>query len=199
MSNSRNPAEIAPPDLEGFAAQTLDDLLSRHGEDFLRCAYRTVLGRAPDPEGMTYYLARLYGGRGKVEILSQLALSAEGRNRSEGLPGLARLVSAHQKSQRGWLNWLRAGRETHYRMNRLEELLGSLHLRVHRGEKEMARRLADLPARLPAVREDPHLTETHNPPELENSDAFSPTPEEANLGQHALRWLNQLQILRRSC
>ena len=62
-------------------ATTLEELLSHDDEQFIYSAYRTLLGRAPDSEGMHYYLRRVRAGVHKLEILAQLRISAEGNAR----------------------------------------------------------------------------------------------------------------------
>jgi hypothetical protein len=60
-------------------AVTLDELLQYHDKQFISCAYQTLLGRTPDPEGLQYYLDRLRSGISKYEILAQLRFSKEGK------------------------------------------------------------------------------------------------------------------------
>jgi hypothetical protein len=58
-------------------AYTLDELLSYHDLHFVLCAFQTLLGRAPDPEGLNYYLGRVRTGHSKIQILKQLRRSPE--------------------------------------------------------------------------------------------------------------------------
>jgi SAM-dependent methyltransferase/uncharacterized protein YbgA (DUF1722 family) len=61
-------------------AYTLRDFLNYHDEDFVRNAYRGVLGREPDAEGARRFLGRLRTGDfAKVEILGRIRFSPEGR------------------------------------------------------------------------------------------------------------------------
>ncbi len=61
-------------------AYTLRDFLNFHDEDFVRNAYRGVLGREPDAEGARRFLAKLRTGDfAKVEILGRIRFSPEGR------------------------------------------------------------------------------------------------------------------------
>jgi FkbM family methyltransferase len=69
-------------------ALTLPELLARYDQDFVECAYRTLLGRAPDPEGMSYYLGRTRDGVSKMQIVVQLAKSEEGKRCATKLTGL---------------------------------------------------------------------------------------------------------------
>lgn len=58
-------------------SNTLNDLMQRHGEDFIHAAYWMILGRAPDAEGLRYYLGRLQAGYGKRSVVAQIASSPE--------------------------------------------------------------------------------------------------------------------------
>lgn len=60
-------------------ADTLNELLQYHDKQFISCAYQTLLGRMPDPEGFQYYLGRLRSGISKYEILAQMRFSKEGK------------------------------------------------------------------------------------------------------------------------
>jgi GT2 family glycosyltransferase len=77
-------------------AQSVDELLSYYNEEFVYCAYQTLLERAPDAEGLRYYLARVRAGVSKVEILAQLRLSKEGKSRPITIPGLDEAIKRHK-------------------------------------------------------------------------------------------------------
>lgn len=57
----------------------INDLLDLHGAAFVTAAYKTILGRTPDPEGMRYYLSRLADGLGKRAVIFQISQSEEAR------------------------------------------------------------------------------------------------------------------------
>lgn len=67
-------------------------LLAPHDRSFIHAAYRSVLGRPPEPEGEAYYLARLRSGVHKLDILKQLRHSPEGRSFVPGVAGLDRAL-----------------------------------------------------------------------------------------------------------
>lgn len=75
-------------------ASSVADLLSREDEDFVRCAYFTLLGRAPDPQGQGEYLERLRSGASKLAIARELRASPEGAARRVALPGMQELGGA---------------------------------------------------------------------------------------------------------
>lgn len=73
----------------------LRELLHFDGARFVSQAYAAVLGREPDPLGMSHYLARLDQGASKAEILADLSLSGDGRmagHRVAGLSAMARAI-----------------------------------------------------------------------------------------------------------
>ncbi len=63
-------------------AHAIEQLLAPDEEAFIRGAYRTLLGREPDPEGLGAYLEELRDGTPKIDLLAAIALSPEGRMRA---------------------------------------------------------------------------------------------------------------------
>lgn len=113
----------------------LDDLLKLHDEEFLRVAYRAILGREIDRSGAESYLRRLRSGDDRFEILASLRYSREGRRVSSQLPGLKKALRFHRWSANpGVRKVLRkiglAGRisKRQRRMNMLENEVGRLGL-----------------------------------------------------------------------
>jgi glycosyltransferase involved in cell wall biosynthesis len=78
-------------------AKTLEELLANNDERFIQIAYQTLLDRAPDPEGMQYYLTRLRSGISKVEVLAQLRSSSEGKTKEIKIAGLSEAVKRHKQ------------------------------------------------------------------------------------------------------
>jgi hypothetical protein len=79
------------------AARTFSELLYFHDEHFIRSAFQTLLNREPDPEGLRYYLAIVRSGVEKIEILSQLYMSVEGRSRQLKVNGLNETIEAYER------------------------------------------------------------------------------------------------------
>lgn len=71
-----------------------------HDETFIHCAYKTVLGRDPDPEGLSHFLNRIRNGDSRQAILAGICLSPEGRQRGSALPGLDRAIRIYR-----WRRW----------------------------------------------------------------------------------------------
>lgn len=68
----------------------LNDLLKYHGETFVRNAYRAILKREPDADGMTQNLASLARGKfNKIDVLASLRYSEEGERAAVNISGLA--------------------------------------------------------------------------------------------------------------
>ncbi|MCX6072947.1 MAG: DUF4214 domain-containing protein [Campylobacterales bacterium] len=78
------------------AATSLDELLAYHDADFIHCAYITLLGRVPDPEGNRYYLGRIRAGRAKIEIIDQIASSSEAKELSVSILGLQQALGRYR-------------------------------------------------------------------------------------------------------
>jgi SAM-dependent methyltransferase len=65
------------------------DLLQYHDRDFVWNAYRAVLKREPDSEGLTAFLEKLRSGRfNKIDVLATLRFSPEGRRNHVTIDGL---------------------------------------------------------------------------------------------------------------
>ena len=73
-------------------ATTLNELMAYQDQDFINCAYLTILKRSPDSAGMKYYLNRLRIGVPKIQILDQLLNSKEVISKVNVLPGLLEAI-----------------------------------------------------------------------------------------------------------
>lgn len=92
--------------IRATAASTLNELLALQDRSFISCAYQTLLGRAPDHEGLTYYLGRIRSGISKISILGQLRLSNEGKRSAVNLPGLDDTIRRNRWIQNPFLGWI---------------------------------------------------------------------------------------------
>jgi hypothetical protein len=70
-----------------YKSMMLDELISLPGDDFVRAAYLTILGRALDEEGQGHYRRRLRQGFSKAAVLDDLIRSKEAKrsNRCDDL------------------------------------------------------------------------------------------------------------------
>jgi SAM-dependent methyltransferase len=72
----------------------VNDLLQYHDHTFIWNAYRALLKREPDEEGLREFLKKLRSGRfNKVDVLAGLRYSPEGQSRNVQVDGLARLAT----------------------------------------------------------------------------------------------------------
>jgi hypothetical protein len=76
---------------------TVAELLELHDEAFVHRAYEQILGRTPDPGGLSNYLAQVRAGVGRAQIVAELAQSPEGKLNRRELPGLGALIAEHKK------------------------------------------------------------------------------------------------------
>src|SRR3546814_10851404 len=58
-------------------AASLEDLCRFSDANFIRCAFVTILGRQPDPDGEAHYLDGLRRGTSKLGIISDLRVRSE--------------------------------------------------------------------------------------------------------------------------
>ena len=80
----------------GKDSYTIAELTAGHGETFVRNAYRALLRRGPDPEGLGHFLAWLRAGRSKLAVLGGIRYSSEGRRVAVHVPGLYRRYLAER-------------------------------------------------------------------------------------------------------
>ena len=117
--------------------RTLDELLKLHDEAFVTGAYKVLLGRPPDPEGLENYLRQIRAGTQKSQIVAELAGSPEGRSRSAELPGLGSLIAEHRKGARSF--WLRIFRRlSSTPTERIERQLRAIDNRLYMMEQRAA-------------------------------------------------------------
>jgi GT2 family glycosyltransferase len=68
-------------------ARKLKELLDLDNEEFVYSSYVTIFNRLPDSDGLLNYLTELRAGVSKVEIITRLRRSSEGRQRRSVLAG----------------------------------------------------------------------------------------------------------------
>lgn len=78
------------------AAFDLNSLLLTDDIQFIESSYFTLLKRAPDTDGMSYYLTRLRNGASKIQILAQLSNSSEATATGVDLPGLKEAIRVYK-------------------------------------------------------------------------------------------------------
>jgi 2-polyprenyl-3-methyl-5-hydroxy-6-metoxy-1,4-benzoquinol methylase len=107
LSPGSFPALTLEPKFEAREPYRLEDLLVFSDETFLRNAYRAILKREPDDSGFAKYLENLRDGRlRKVDILTSLRFSPEGRLRNVKVNGLNRSLLSRKISNVPVLGYL---------------------------------------------------------------------------------------------
>lgn len=85
---------------------SVDFLLQLDGDAFVRMAYRTVLRRQVDPDGLYRYRSRLAEGYSKLSVLQALYHSGEAREKGVKIDPLDRRLAAYARAQRmDWGGW----------------------------------------------------------------------------------------------
>jgi hypothetical protein len=91
---------------ESVTVEHAADLLKLYGPAFLRTAYRSILGRDADDDGLATYLSLLRDGYSRSHVIAALAASPECVGRGSPLPGLKGLAHAYHKGQgTSWSGW----------------------------------------------------------------------------------------------
>jgi hypothetical protein len=136
---------------EMLSVTTLDELLACNGQEFVRSAFQTILGREPDSEGLAYYIARLRAGYSKMRTVQQLRLSKEGFANEVRLPGLDAAINRYKRGQYiaiGWLFRLFDGTESNHPTQRklrgMENQLWLLSHAAAQGFHQIENTLANL-------------------------------------------------------
>jgi glycogen(starch) synthase len=76
----------------------LDGLLQCQDREFVESAYRLILRRDADSEGLKFYLSRVRNGVSKLRILNEISSSDEGRRIGAELKGLRRALKSQELS-----------------------------------------------------------------------------------------------------
>ena len=105
------PTVSAAAGISPITIHSADDLLLLDGSDFVRAAYRVILGREVDSSGLRDSLLRLSSGTSELQLLADLRCDPEGQAYASPLAGLDELVRRVQERNRG------------VRVNSLAELL----------------------------------------------------------------------------
>jgi SAM-dependent methyltransferase len=141
--------------------KTADDLLALEGVEFVEAAYRVLLNREPDQDGLSYYFNRLRNGVGKIEILSQLRLSDEAKSSGPELPRLNELIFREKWSRLPLLGWLTPRAERlQYKVRAIEHRLAEIRQatadympRLEREIAEKGMRIEDSSSLIEALRQ----------------------------------------------
>lgn len=132
---------------ENYQMNNIGYLMSLYGESFVVSSYKYILGRSPDSDGLSYYIACLHSGKDRLDVLGQIYNSEEARVRGIQDSGIEHLLGEFKKSKGlgGWVRRL-AGEDIRSRLlqieghvSRIESLLERIshkQLEEPRGEEE---------------------------------------------------------------
>lgn len=133
-------------------------LLALHGRDFIAAAYRAILAREVDEQGMNHCLARLRHDNDKAAILFDLATSEEGAQAAAHVAGLPELVRSRRPSRNWFVRVLNKFRRVELSGVRLESAatvmsrdIAALDERLRQHLAGLSEREARLYARLDAL------------------------------------------------
>jgi O-antigen biosynthesis protein len=130
------------------AATNLDDLLELEDEQFIVCAYLTLLGRPPDSEGFKYYCRRLHNGVSKLGILKQIVDSSEAKSANKKLPGLLEALAKERRLNVPVLGSLLRLLSGQRRNSTSAQILRVVANRIYRLDAGLQERLSLLDARV---------------------------------------------------
>lgn len=117
--------------------KNVNQILMLNDVDFVTEVYQSLLHRAPDSEGLYYYLNRLHLGYGKISIIAQIANDPESKKIDANLPGLHELLKENKKNNHWlWGNFYRKTRVERQTM-RLENQINHLEMQSQRIEKSI--------------------------------------------------------------
>ena len=109
----------------------VNDLLPYHDHTFIWNAYRAILKREPDEPGLQEFLGKLRSGRfNKIDVLSMLVSSSEGRRNGVRVDGLARPAQP-------------SARREHRQIHRRRHVRQGLRRRLDQGGHQERRRPAE--------------------------------------------------------
>jgi hypothetical protein len=77
----------------GTAPDSIRELLVYQGEEFVRRAYRALLGREADPSGLQHYIQRLASGEAREQIIADLHCDSEGQAYGARISGIQELLA----------------------------------------------------------------------------------------------------------
>ena len=117
----------------------INQLIALNDVALVESLYRTLLKRAPDPDGFEFYVGQLRSGYSKGSLVVAIAASPEARAAGLDLPGLRKFIAAQKWRDRSL--WRFIGRKREMQMNRLENSLGRILSDVDSLKQEVRQRL----------------------------------------------------------
>jgi hypothetical protein len=132
----------------------VSQLIALNDNALVDALYRTLLKRAPDPDGMEFYVSQLRSGLSKGIVIADFAASPEASAAGLELPGLQKFIAAQKWRARSPLRMIGYGREREMQMHRLENGLGRLLSDVNDLKRQTQRRFEAIEYRLQLTNEE---------------------------------------------
>ena len=163
---------VNEPSLQS-SINSLEELLELHDEAFVKAAYRSILGRAPDLGGLQNYLSQVRAGANKAQILRELAQSPEGVAATRGPSDMQHILRKYGKHPPIWTRIVRqmTGRQG----ESIDRQLRILDNRLYLAEQAIANQTSMFAELLSSLHR-------HEPRELQSFDPKS-THSTSDLGQ----------------
>jgi lipopolysaccharide biosynthesis protein len=116
-------------------SMNIQQIMAYKGNQFIKVAYRQILGRDSDVEGETYYTQRLKSGVPKIEILAQLRMSSEGKKFNTKILGINEVITEYKWTKIPLLgafikNRMKFHNDLNSRFEGLEERIGILNQKM---------------------------------------------------------------------
>jgi FkbM family methyltransferase len=146
--------EIFMPSSSITPAISIDELITYHDADFVQCAYITLLGRAPDSEGMRYYIGRLRSGHPKIAIVDQLVSSPEWKSRNSKVIGLQQAVKIYRIRKIPIVGGIWALLYGHSSQSIIEKKLSITENQIYLNHKDCLKKIEWLEKNLISIRKD---------------------------------------------
>lgn len=155
-------------------ASSLRALLNLRGEQFVDCAYLTILRRDSDDAGRAHYVQRLSLGDSKESVIYSLCTSEEAKQRGVSIPWLRRLIVLHKLSALPLIGVFKKLSSKTRALNELEFRVSNLEKRANfTAIQSLAGSQADEPATSqgPSVESEAlHLDDASIGPEIDPSE-----------------------------
>ena len=119
----------------------VNQLIALNDIALVESLYRTLLKRAPDPDGMEFYVGQLRSGFSKASMVVAIAASPEARAAGLELPGLRKFIAAQKWRDRSLWRLITGKRQREMQMNRLENSLWRILSDVDSLKQEVRQRL----------------------------------------------------------
>ncbi len=129
---------------------SLEEVAQLHDEAFVTGAYQVILGRQPDPGGMSNYLAQVRSGEDKMRIIAELAVSSEGKERGLRSRELESIVSKYSRKRASIWTFL-FGRSSYRQSEMIQRQLRMIDNSVYLMEKSVLAHLASVSEQLAQV------------------------------------------------